>query len=176
MPAGSPAPKVSILDDQFRRLTASRRFNATVISAFGLLALIIGAAGVHGVTASLVAQQTREIGVRMALGATATRVVRSITAYTGRLLLLGTALGLLGAWAASGVLEALAFGMGPSDWPVIVLPFCVLSIVGVSSAIVPALLAARVDPLIAWNPRIPLTACGESLSTAYQESGASSSR
>ena len=148
LPAGSPTPVVSIIEDQFRELTAVRRFNATVLSGFGLLALVIGVAGIYGVTASAVAQQTREIGIRMALGANSLRVVRSIAGSTLRLLVAGTGIGLAAAWALSGSLGPLLFGIRPSDALPYALPFIVLSCVGLLAALVPAMRAASIDPLL----------------------------
>jgi ABC-type antimicrobial peptide transport system permease subunit len=149
LPAGSQPPRMEIVDDQFRRITGDRRFNAGIMSAFGLLALVIGVVGIYGVTASIVAQQTREIGVRMALGATSARVVWSIAADTGRLLAVGAAIGLAAAWATSSVFRSLIFGLEPTDIVVYVVPFAVLVVAGGLAAIVPALRASRVDPLVA---------------------------
>jgi putative ABC transport system permease protein len=110
---------------------------------------VIGVAGIYGVTASIVAQQTREIGIRLALGATAGRVVRSVALGTGRLLLAGAALGLAAAWAASGILSSLVFGIDPRDALPYAVPFAVLCAVGLLAALLPARRAARIDPVIA---------------------------
>jgi predicted permease len=151
MPAGTAAERVEIqvMDTLFRQLTADRRFNAGLIGAIGVLAFIIGIAGIYGVTASTVAQQTREIGIRMALGASATRVVRSVTWTTSRLLLIGTVLGLVGAWVLSDVLRSVVFGIQPTDVIVYAVPAVFIAAGGLVAAFVPTRRAARIDPLIA---------------------------
>jgi ABC-type antimicrobial peptide transport system permease subunit len=149
-PAGAGAPiEIRSLDDAFRNITAGRRFNATLMSLFGVLAVVIGAAGVYGVMASVVAQQTRELGVRVALGATTGRIVGGVLSQAGRFLLAGLLIGLPAAWWASQSIAALLFEVRPTD----VLPYAI--VVGVMSATalvaawIPARRAARVDPLVA---------------------------
>ena len=92
-----------ILDDYFRRVTAGRRLNAAVMAGFGLIAVAIGAIGVYGTMAFVVAQQVRAIGVRVALGASASAVVRLILSSALRRVSLGTGIGLIGAWTLSSV-------------------------------------------------------------------------
>jgi predicted permease len=146
---GRPAPaRVDVVEDQFRLLTSDRRFNAGIMSALGLLALLIAASGVYATTAAMVAQRKKEIGIRMALGASAGRVVRAVTATTARLLVAGTALGLAAAWAASGALESVVFGIRPTDALVYVVPLAIIAAGGCLAALLPALKAARIDPLM----------------------------
>jgi predicted permease len=146
---GTSAPvKVDVVEDQFRLLTADRRFNAGIMFALGVLALLIAASGMYATTAAMVAQRRKEIGIRMALGASSGRVVRAVTATTARLLVAGAALGLAGAWAASGVLESVVFGIRPTDALVYVVPLAIIAAGGCLAALVPALKAARIDPLV----------------------------
>lgn len=141
------APKVDIVEERFRALTADRRFNAGMMSALALLALLIAASGIFATTASMVAQRTKEIGIRMALGASAGAVVRVITATTARLMLAGAAIGLGLAWAASGVLESVVFGIRATDVVAYIVPLAVITAGGCFAALIPALRAARIDPL-----------------------------
>jgi predicted permease len=146
---GTRAPvKVDVVEEQFRLLTADRRFNAAIMSALGLLALLIAASGVYATTAAMVSQRTKEIGIRMALGASSGRVVRAVTTTTARLLVVGAALGLGGAWAASGLLESVVFGIRTTDALVYVVPLAIIAAGGCLAALVPALKAARIDPLV----------------------------
>lgn len=141
------SPRVDVVEDQFRLLTADRRFNAGVMAALGLLGLLIAASGIYATTAAMVAQQTKEIGIRMALGASAARVIRGITGTAARQLAVGAAIGAAGAWAASGVLEAIVFGIRPTDPLAYVVPLAIITLGGCLAALVPAMKAAQVDPL-----------------------------
>jgi predicted permease len=149
LPSGTPPAEVHALEDAFRRITADRRFNAGLMSIFGALALFIGAAGIYGVMASVVAQQTREIGVRVALGASAARIRRDVVAQAGRYLGAGLGLGLPAAWWTSRMFTSLLFDVRPTDPAVYAIVAALLVGVGVLAALVPARRAARVDPLIA---------------------------
>ena len=149
LPPNSPRATVSVVEQRYRTMTADRRFNAGMMTALGLMAMIIGIGGIYASTATLVTQQRREIGIRMALGASARRLVGSITAATARLLLLGAALGLAGAWAASGVLASVVFGITATDAIVYAIPVAIVLAGGSLAALIPARRAARVDPLIA---------------------------
>jgi predicted permease len=148
-PAGTPAPELSVLDEAFRRLTAQRRFTASLMAIFGTLALFIGAAGVYSVMASVVAQQTREFAVRMALGATPGQIANGIIRQTGRFLFAGLAIGLPVAWWLSRGFAALFYGVQPTDVFVYALVAVVMLVTGLLAALLPARLAARVDPIVA---------------------------
>jgi ABC-type antimicrobial peptide transport system permease subunit len=149
MPTGGVQGRPQTFVERFRNLTAGRRFNASVMAVFGVLALLIGITGVYGVTASIVAQQTREIGIRMALGASAMRIVRGVTVATGRLLLVGATLGLGAARAAASVLSSILFGLQPRDLIAYVVPLLLLVLAGAAATILPALRVSRVDPMSA---------------------------
>ena len=146
-PLANP-PDVRIVEDTFRRLTAPRRFNAGVMSAFALIAVLIGAAGIYAVMASVVAQRTREIGIRMALGATTARVHRAVLLRAAGHLALGVAVAFPVAWWVSRGFGSLLFDVRPGDPSTYVIVSVTLVVVGLLAAWVPARRAARVDPMI----------------------------
>jgi ABC-type antimicrobial peptide transport system permease subunit len=147
-PPPENGPYIHLADDAVRTLTARRRFNAGLMSAFGCLAMLIGAAGIYGVTAAVVAQQTREIGVRVALGATPRLIRRSVLARTGTHLLSGLAVGLPMAWWISRSFAAYLFQVTPADPSVYVGVATLVGAVGLGAALLPARRAARTDPMI----------------------------
>ncbi len=127
---------------------ARPRFNAFLIGAFGLAALLLAVVGVHAVTAAHVRQRRAEIAIRVALGATASDVRRLVLGEGLRLAGTGAAIGLVGALAAARLLRSLLFGVTPLD-PVSVLGAAAL-LVGASSLAswLPARRATRVDPVV----------------------------
>jgi predicted permease len=143
------SPNVHLVDDAFRRLTAVRRFNGLLMSLFAALAVLIGCAGVYAAMASTVAQRTREIGVRIALGATGGEIWRSVLAESGRYLLLGLAIGLPAGWLMSRSFGSIFFQVAPGDISVHALVAIVLVIAGLAAALIPARRASRVDPVVA---------------------------
>ena len=147
--SGSEPGLPRFIDDGFRRLTAGRRFNAGLMAIFGFIALAIGAIGVYGTTSFVVAQQIPAIGLRMTLGASPTRVLRSVLREALRDVALGVGIGLAGAWALSGALESFVFGIRATDPIVYAAVGGFLAVVGTAAAFVPAMRAARLDPLTA---------------------------
>ena len=134
-------------DEAVRRMTLQRRFNAAMMSAFGFVGMLIGAAGIYAVTASVVSQQTGEIGVRMVLGASPGRIARDVLVGASRNLCLGLAIGLPVAWWFSRGLGALLFQVTAADLSVYIGVSALLAGVGLFAAIVPARRASRVDPI-----------------------------
>ena len=146
-PAGK-RPYIHAADEAVQKITATRRFNGVLMSAFGCLAMVIGAAGIYGVIAAVVAQQTREIGVRVALGATPRRIRRGVIALAGTHVLPGLAIGLPLAWWFSRGFAAYLFQVTPADPAVYVGVAALVGAVGFAAALVPARRAARTDPMI----------------------------
>jgi putative ABC transport system permease protein len=140
-------PFVFVADEAVWKITAQRRFNAGLMSAFGLIGLLIGIAGVYAVMASFVAQQTREIGIRVALGATPGRIQRDVMGLAWRHLLAGLALGLPIAWWLSRGFEALLFQVSGADATAYAVVVTLFSMAGCLAAWIPARRAARVDPI-----------------------------
>jgi putative ABC transport system permease protein len=115
----------------------------------GIFALLIGASGVYAVLSSLVAQRTREIGVRIALGATPRRIVTSVLAQIGRYLAAGLAVGLPGAWLVARTFAGVFFQVRPTDLWIYVVVASMLAVFGIAAAVIPARRASMVDPLLA---------------------------
>lgn len=141
----------STMDDVMDATVAGPRLAALLATAFGVVALILAAVGLYGVMAYMVATRTREIGVRMAVGATSGRVVRMVVRQALALSLAGVAIGVSGSLVATRLITSQLFGVSPAD-PVAygVLP-AVLLLVAVSASLVPAIRAARVSPLAALS-------------------------
>jgi putative ABC transport system permease protein len=114
--------------------------------AFASSALLLAAMGIYGVMAYGVAQRTREIGVRMALGATTTDVRNLVLGRSLRLVLAGIAIGLPLAIAAGGLYSTLLFGVRPADLPTLAGVIALLSLAALAAAYIPSRRAARVDP------------------------------
>jgi putative ABC transport system permease protein len=146
---GKAVSQPEYVNDLFRKLTAARRFNAAVLSAFGVIGAFIAAIGIYGVLAFVVAQQVREIGLRMALGASAGSVLAAVLGKALRYVAIGVALGLTGARAVSHMFESLVVGITVTDARIYFGAAAALLAIGLAAALVPALRASRVDPLVA---------------------------
>jgi putative ABC transport system permease protein len=135
------------MDDVLAPSLAEPRLGTMLMTSFGLVALLLAAIGLYGVMASLVRDQTREIGIRIALGASVGRVRSEVLRRAGIVAGVGVAAGLAGALATSRVLSTLLFGVSPAD-PVSLGGAClVLLLVAALAAYIPARRATRVDPV-----------------------------
>ena len=140
---------VKTLDQEVASLAERPRFIALLLAAFAYLALLLAAAGLYGVASFLVAQRTRDIGIRMALGATPRLVAGQVLAEAMRWIAAGATLGVLLAWAGRGVLSSQLYGVTMSDSVSWLGALLVLSAVLLVSVLRPAARAARVDPITA---------------------------
>ena len=140
---------VQTVDAQFGRTTAQRRFNMLLMSIFALLAVTIAATGIYGVIAFLVGRRTREIGVRMALGAQRSEVVRLFLKQGLLVVSTGIAGGLLGAWWLARNLQSFLYEVDARDPVVFATVAVTLALVGMAASWIPARRAAWVDPLTA---------------------------
>jgi putative ABC transport system permease protein len=134
----------SLLADSARE----RRFALTLFAAFALTALALAAAGIYGALAGSVAERTREIGVRAALGAARGRVLAQVLGEGMAIAALGAAVGVAGAAAASEAIAALLFGVSRLDPPTYAGVVALLAAVAAAACAVPAWRAARVDPAV----------------------------
>lgn len=128
-----------------------RRLNAVLVSLFGLLSVCIAAVGIAGVLGYSVSARTQEIGIRMSLGADGSRVQRMVLREGGVLLAAGLALGLIGAYFATGVIRGLLFGVPPHDPATFIGVAVMTAVIGLAACWIPARRAARIDPAIAMR-------------------------
>jgi predicted permease len=142
-------PDIEMLGNYVRQLTAQRRMNMLLLGLFGVLGLAIAAVGLYGVMAYLVTQRTPEIGIRMALGAEPSTILRSVLARALRQIAAGLTIGLAGAWLLSTFVKDFLFRIEPHDFRIYGAAAAVLLVAGLAAALLPARRAARVDPLIA---------------------------
>jgi putative ABC transport system permease protein len=126
---------------------AQRRFAMLLLGLFAGLALLLAAIGLAGVISYLVTQRTKEIGIRMAMGATRGALLRMIEGETLRLVGIGIAVGLAGAVAATRALETMLFGVTPRDPATFATVAAVLMLVALAAGMWPALRATRIDPV-----------------------------
>jgi predicted permease len=140
--------EIVTLDGYMNRHIAQRRFNMAVLALFGLVGLVIAAAGVYGVMAYIVVQRTGEIGVRMALGASPAQVMRLVLGRAAILTAAGLAIGGAGAWYLGAGVRTFLYEVAPNDLAVFALALLTLTLSALAASAVPALRAARVDPLI----------------------------
>ena len=134
-----------VLGEQF----AGQRFNTMLVGTFAGIALLLVSAGVYGVVSFFVAQTSREIGIRMALGAAQSKVV-GLTILRGlKLASIGAAVGVGGIFASTRVIRSLLYGASAVDIPTMLGGVLALICVGVLASLVPARRAARVSPVTA---------------------------
>jgi ABC-type antimicrobial peptide transport system permease subunit len=144
-----PVLKIDNVDEQLGDVLVQERMVTTVSSAFGALSLLLACLGLYGVISYAVVRRTSEIGVRMALGATRSDVLRTILAESMMLVAVGIAIGVPAMLAVSRLVAARLFGVGPADPVTITGAIVVLAAAAAVAAFLPARRAARVDPMVA---------------------------
>ena len=144
-----PVFDVRTMDDHLRNGQALlfTRLGSAFATVFGLLALVLATIGVYGVVSYSVAQRTREIGVRMALGARRPAIIRLVVGQGMRLGWIGLAIGLALSVATMGVVSSVLYGVGPRDPLVLGIVVGLLTLVVAIASLVPARRAMRIDPI-----------------------------
>jgi putative ABC transport system permease protein len=142
-PVSRVAPMTRMLSESLAR----RRFTALLLSIFGGLAMVLAAVGAGGVMAYTVAQRTREIGIRMALGAQRTQVLRQVMREGLVLTAAGLAIGSGAAWLLARLIQKLLFGVATHDPVAFLVSALLLSVVAASACALPARRASTVDPI-----------------------------
>jgi len=146
---GVPVFDLQTLDQVLSEATAQPRFSALLVGLFAIVALMLAAVGIYGVMSYTVSQRTREIGLRVALGAQPGQVRRLIVGQAMTLAAVGIALGTLGALALGRTLSSLLFEVTPTDGGTFLVVTAVLGTVVLVACYVPAHRATRVDPMVA---------------------------
>lgn len=143
------ASGVRTMEEVVERSTGSRKFPAMLFATFGVLALALAAVGITGVVGYSVAQRTQEIGIRVALGASTSDVLRMVLLRSMLWVLAGVILGLAASFGVTRLLTGLLFGVKPMDPSILAMAACILTLVALAASYIPAHKAARVDPILA---------------------------
>ena len=144
-----PISNISTMEKIVSDSIARPRLNMLLMGLFGALALILAAVGIYGLLSYAVTQRTQEMGIRMALGAQVSDVLKLVLRQGITLALIGEAIGLLGALALTRVIRRLLFGVTPTDASIFIAVIGVLTTIAFLACYLPARRAAKVDPLIA---------------------------
>ena len=145
---------IKTLEEYVANSVATSRFNSTLLAIFASVALVLTIVGLYGVMSYSVAQRTREIGIRMALGANRGRMLTMILRQGMTLTLTGVALGLVGAYVLTrylGTLNSMLFGVQPRDPLTFVATAVLLTVVALVACFIPARRATKVDPMVALS-------------------------
>jgi predicted permease len=146
---GQPATEFRPIQQIVDHATSPRRFLVLFVGTFAALGLVLASLGIYGVISYSVTRQTQEIGIRMALGATASNVQFRVIANTLRLALIGIALGAAASFAVAQAIASLLFAVHPNDPPTFTGTVVLLTAVAVLAGYLPARRASRIDPMIA---------------------------
>jgi putative ABC transport system permease protein len=144
-----PVYDMKTMEERLEASVAPRRFKTLLLGIFATMALLLAGVGIYGVMSYSVAQRTHEIGVRMALGANSSDVLRTIVGEAGLLVVLGIALGLAGAMGLTHLLAGLLYGLKATDPVTLMAVSLLLSGVALLASYFPARKAAAVDPVVA---------------------------
>jgi putative ABC transport system permease protein len=142
---------VLTMEERLERQTARGRYAVVVMAGFAVLALALAAIGIYGLISYTVAQRTREIGVRMALGANRREVVWLVLRKGAFAVLGGVAVGLVIVGLGARLIAGLLYGLDPVDPPVLLITALVLTVIGLCACVIPALRAARIEPVSAMR-------------------------
>jgi predicted permease len=140
---------VRTMNDLLSTSLARPRFSSTMLSAFAVFALLLAAVGVYGVVSFLVSQCTREIGLRMALGARPANILQLVVRQGMELTVLGVAGGLAGAFVLTRLMTSLLFGVKATDAVTFATVVVILCVAALAATVIPAQRAMRVDPIVA---------------------------
>ena len=146
---GVPIYRLSTVRQKISGTLEESHFDTFLLAVFAAIALLLSSVGIYGVLSYVVAQRTRQIGIRMALGATPALVMRDVLWYGLRLTSVGLALGLAGAVAGTRVLSSLLYGVKPLDPLTFIAVPLLLAVVAMAASYIPARRATQVDPMVA---------------------------
>jgi ABC-type antimicrobial peptide transport system permease subunit len=142
-----PTAEYHELSELIERAVSPRRFLVMLLGGFAVAALLLASIGIYGVVSYSVGRRTQEIGIRMALGATASAVQRQVMKQTVALVSGGIAAGLIGALIAARLMSSLLYRLEPADPATLLGTMFLLLVVAILAAYAPARRASRVDPM-----------------------------
>jgi predicted permease len=146
---GQPATELRPMQDVVDHATSPRKFFAVLVGIFAALGLILASLGIYGVISYSVTQQTQEIGIRMALGATRERVQASVILRTLRMAMIGMAVGIVASLGMTKAIRSLLYGTQPNDIASFAGMMVILTVVALLAGYLPARRASRIDPMTA---------------------------
>jgi putative ABC transport system permease protein len=144
-----PVTRIRSMDEVVAESVAQPRFRAELVGTFAALALVLAAVGIFGVIAFSVSQRLREFGIRMALGATEGNILRLVAKTGLKMTVLGVAIGMGGAAWITQSISSLLYGVKPLDPIAFAAAPAILAVVALAASVIPAIRAARVDPVVA---------------------------
>jgi putative ABC transport system permease protein len=144
-----PVASVATMEQVLASSVAPRRFNMLLIGIFAAVALALAAVGIYGVISYTVSQRTHELGIRVALGAQGSDVIKLVVGQGMALTLAGVGLGLAAAAGLTRLMSTLLFDVSPTDAPTFAAVAVLLSAVALAACVVPARRATKVDPMVA---------------------------
>jgi putative ABC transport system permease protein len=147
--ADQPIGSISTMEQSIAASLATRRLTMVLLGAFAVLALVLASVGLYGVMALTVTQRTRELGIRMALGAARANIFRLVLGHGVSLMVMGIGIGLVGAIAVGRALMSLLYNVGALDAGAVITAVFSLLLVALVACCVPARRATRVDPIVA---------------------------
>ena len=149
--ADEPVTDVRTLTEVVESNTAARRVQLAMLGAFGSLAILLAAIGIHGLLAFTVSSRTQELGVRIALGATRINIIGMTVGEALKLAGIGIGAGIMIAYGAGRLLQSLLAGVDPWDLETLVIAIAVALFMTIAGSLLPAIRASRIDPTTAMR-------------------------
>jgi len=147
--SGVPIYRVATMQERVSSQLQQSHFDTFLLTIFAATALLLAAIGIYGVLSYTVAQRTRDIGIRMALGATQRNIARDVLSQGLLLTGIGAAIGIAGALAGARLISSMLYGVHPTDLATFLAVSVVLAIVALVATYLPARRASHVDPMVA---------------------------
>lgn len=144
-----PVSKIRTMDEVIQLSVKQPRSTMWLFTAFGALGMLLGMVGIYGIVSHSVAQRTREIGIRIAMGAESSDVLRMVLRDSSQLIIVGLTIGVMGALALTRFMASILHGVQPNDAPTFALVFVLVGTAGILASLLPSRRASKVDPIIA---------------------------